>query len=416
MQLPLETLVYQGLESNSAWPPDNAEAGSAEDTGSEFSDLLQTLAMDLPPESTAEPKLPLAGTLLPLTGNILPASDDLVPAADIEAGTAALRNNSSGGEPETVLTGPVAGFAVANVFTARPKPADLGVDAEMLEQIRNSVERSEPMRIAPDNSRKPTPVLPSVGAAQFAPPADSSRGWRSRANGRWLVGEVTEKLATRPSVLDEGPGQRGDQRATLPPAAALKLALSGPRSDSILQSRVPAAMMLDTMSQLGITTVPLGGASPAPSMPATAVAVTVNTPVLDPAWADAIHDRVLWLAGRNIQTAEIRLNPAELGPLRVQISVNDNSVDIAFRAAHAVTREALEIALPRLKETLAESGLSLTDARVSDQGIADRRQDGSRSGLADFDPSDEDATLAADDLLPERPTQKVPVGLVDTYI
>ncbi len=309
-------------------------------------------------------------------------------------------------------------------------------------------------------------------------------------------GKPTPVLA--PSVRDEASGHRGDQKVLLPPAGLREAAFSGPRAVIAPESQVPAAAIVDQLSQPQtplkgtpapfiqepenkwlidnqpgnrddalksvlakdhgnradaavrviqelatlqtpaethgvkpslslalppaqsiIATVPLSGINPTPSLSATAsvvTVVTVDTPVFDPAWAAALQNQVLWLTGRNIQTAEIRLNPAELGPLQVQISVDDNSVDITFRATQAVTREALEIALPRLKDMLAENGMSLAGASVSDQGIADQRDDGDRSTAADIGPGDEDTTQAVSDLLPDRRTTKEPTGLVDTYV
>ena len=70
------------------------------------------------------------------------------------------------------------------------------------------------------------------------------------------------------------------------------------------------------------------------------------------------------------QNAEIRLDPPELGPLRIVLSVVDNVAHTTIYAAHAHTRLTVEQALPQLQQQLAQSGLSLGDANVSDQGFA----------------------------------------------
>ena len=124
----------------------------------------------------------------------------------------------------------------------------------------------------------------------------------------------------------------------------------------------------------------------------------------------------MWLVGKQIQAVEIRLNPAELGPLKVQISIDDNSANISFSATHAVTREVLENALPRLKDMLAENGVSLGDVKVSDQGIADRRNDSNRSRPTEVAPVDENSSHVVSDLLPNRVPQRDPSALVDTYV
>ena len=110
------------------------------------------------------------------------------------------------------------------------------------------------------------------------------------------------------------------------------------------------------------------------------------------------------------------MSSAELGPLKVQISVDDKSTHILFSASHAVTRDALEIALPRLKDMLAENGMSLTNASVSDQEIANQRNHSDQRNPADTALSDEESTQAVSDLLPNRVAIKDPLSLVDTYV
>ncbi len=101
----------------------------------------------------------------------------------------------------------------------------------------------------------------------------------------------------------------------------------------------------------------------------------IPVPVRDTAWAEQIGERVLMMAGKQTTSAEIRLTPAELGPLRVQVSVDDGAANVTFQAQHAVTREAIEQALPRLRELFAESGLTLGQASVGEQGVAEGKRD-----------------------------------------
>jgi flagellar hook-length control protein FliK len=65
-----------------------------------------------------------------------------------------------------------------------------------------------------------------------------------------------------------------------------------------------------------------------------------------------------------MHSASLKLSPEHLGPLEIQISVQDDRATVWFGAAHAETRTALEQALPRLRELLQSQGLSLTDAGV----------------------------------------------------
>jgi flagellar hook-length control protein FliK len=121
------------------------------------------------------------------------------------------------------------------------------------------------------------------------------------------------------------------------------------------------------------------------------------------------------LAGVQTRTAEIRLTPAELGPLRVQISVDDGQANVAFQAHSAVTREAIEQALPRLREMLAESGLSLGQADVGEQGVAGRESDGDTASDGTSDTQNESPEEHAGNLEGERQETVISNGLVDTF-
>ena len=100
-------------------------------------------------------------------------------------------------------------------------------------------------------------------------------------------------------------------------------------------------------------------------------------------WDNALGQRVLWMVSQQHQLAELNLNPPDLGPLQVVLSVNNDQASAAFVSQNPEVRQALEAALPRLKEMMAESGINLGNATVSDQGSRQQgdfeRQNGGRS-------------------------------------
>jgi flagellar hook-length control protein FliK len=112
---------------------------------------------------------------------------------------------------------------------------------------------------------------------------------------------------------------------------------------------------------------------------------------------------------RGQQEGSLTLTPEHLGPLEVQISVNKDTANVWFGAQHAETRAALTDAMPRLRELLAASGLSLGQSGVSEQ--APRRP------TADVTASRSGAAAAAG----LNTTEAAPVwrpwraGLIDTY-
>ena len=181
----------------------------------------------------------------------------------------------------------------------------------------------------------------------------------------------------------------------------------------VTQAATPTpALQPGTLANVASATPQASGTFAAPSQ--TPLPDLIETPVRDASWGERIGERVVVMANNQLKTAEIRLTPAELGPVRVQVNVEDGAANITFQAQHAVTREAIEQALPRLREMFADSGLSLGQASVGDQNVAGNR-DG--SGRGDARPAGQSAEfVAADDELPaEERLARRHEGLLDTF-
>lgn len=85
-------------------------------------------------------------------------------------------------------------------------------------------------------------------------------------------------------------------------------------------------------------------------------------------WPKQLGDRVVWMTQQGQHTAEIHLNPAQLGPLQITLNLSHENATAVFVSQHAEVRQALQDALPQLREMLASSGINLGQANVSDQG------------------------------------------------
>ncbi len=316
---------------------------------------------------------------------------------------------------------------VIGVNTAPPKSASLQPDLQGSDALQNSAKPASPLAPAAiagayRRTRDEVSVPPAPRETSFSGPRPTvtlsqppvpvvgtpAAAFRERGDHRLANGPAGNRNIALQEVLASGTSNRADTATRAIQELLSPKILTETHAAQPLSSSLTAQPIIATAAVSGINSAPL--------TPATTTVVAVATPVLDPAWAEAIQDRVLMLAGRNIQIAEIRLNPAELGPLHVRISIDDNSVNVAFSAAHAVTREALEIALPRLKEALSESGMSLNQASVSEQGVANQRNDGNRSTATDPGSSDEETVQEGNDHQSVTPRKRVPAGLVDTFV
>lgn len=171
-----------------------------------------------------------------------------------------------------------------------------------------------------------------------------------------------------------------------------------------------SAAVSDSMVPAGRFSMDLSVVRPAELAPQ-----QINVPVQDPAWDTMLSEHVKILANSKFQNAEIRLTPAEMGPLRVQLTIEDGVANVSFQAQHAVTREAIELAMPKLREMLAENGLTLNQANVSGDGVRHGERDNDKP-----DPGSTQAVVNSEVELEERAEARNARpgdnALVDTFV
>jgi flagellar hook-length control protein FliK len=92
-----------------------------------------------------------------------------------------------------------------------------------------------------------------------------------------------------------------------------------------------------------------------------------------PAWDQQLGQKVIFMAAGGEQSATMELNPPDLGPLQVVLSVNKDQATASFTSAAPEVRQALENAMPRLREMMSEAGIQLGNATVS-AGTPDQQQ------------------------------------------
>ncbi len=110
---------------------------------------------------------------------------------------------------------------------------------------------------------------------------------------------------------------------------------------------------------------------------ANALPPVTNTPLAmhQSGWTDEIVNRVMYLSSANLKSAEIQLQPAELGRLDIKVNMTaDQQAQVNFMSAHPVVREALESQSGRLREMFAQQGMGQVDVNVSDQSRGQEQQ------------------------------------------
>lgn len=119
-------------------------------------------------------------------------------------------------------------------------------------------------------------------------------------------------------------------------------------------------------------------------------------------WQTDLGQQMVDMVTRGEQQVDLRLHPAELGPLSISLNLNDGTTQAQFQAAHASVRAAVEQALPQLREALATQGIALGQASVSDQSS---RQAAGGQTPRDPQAQPSSAAVSRDEALPAQVQQ-----------
>nr|WP_256489683.1 flagellar hook-length control protein FliK [Pleionea sp. CnH1-48] len=84
-------------------------------------------------------------------------------------------------------------------------------------------------------------------------------------------------------------------------------------------------------------------------------------------WQGDFSQKINWMKQSGLETAQIELDPPELGPLNVKIVQQNGVTQIAVQVHHSQTRDLIEQNLDRLRDSLSESGIELGNLDVSSQ-------------------------------------------------
>jgi flagellar hook-length control protein FliK len=126
-----------------------------------------------------------------------------------------------------------------------------------------------------------------------------------------------------------------------------------------------------------------------------AAEMAVATPITHPGWADDVGHQITWLAENGNSRAELILTPPHLGRIEISLQIGSDLSSAQFISASPQVREALEQAMPRLREMLAGSGISLGEASVSDDPRSGGQDtSGQRHGRGRADMGSADALAA----------------------
>lgn len=251
-----------------------------------------------------------------------------------------------------------------------------------------------------------TPDLAAQASAAAGVPAPAAEPGRPRDDaGGWL--------AAQPA----GPAPAAGLQAA--PAAVVAEAASADRSVQATVAGAKSSARAEAVADLAssFNALPLApqGGSPAVAMASSSPAVPVDAhvpvPLDDPGFGNALGTQVSVLVRDGVQTARLQLNPAELGPIAVQIALDGSAARVDFQADLAGTRAAIEASLPALAGALQDAGFTLAGGGVSQQTPG---RQGQGDAPAAGQPRQADGGTAAGSALPtDRAPLRAQRGLVD---
>lgn len=276
------------------------------------------------------------------------------PAAATASASANSAPSSSAGVPEglpggfAALLGSQLGRTIAsNLGTATP-PRDSEKAEEKPLGNENADQTLALLMAVP-------PVTPPVQPNQSVR-LDTNIAWNEAANPQDaapLLGAVTSEAR---GTSKEAPGLVTTD-LTQQSSDAFKNALSTARDK---QSETPTAnIAAETAAQASAAMATAENRNHAAATPA-----EVRTHLQSPSWGQDFGNKVVWMAKNDQQSAQININPPQLGPVQITLQINGDQATAIFASPHTEVRQAIEGSLAQLRDMLATAGINLGQADV----------------------------------------------------
>jgi flagellar hook-length control protein FliK len=275
-------------------------------------------------------------------GNAVPAALAQIEADQVDQADQAQDTPAIGPDLSSLLPG-LAAMAVSAVAAAAPATAAAG---DIKPETGNALAALAAAAGAPSPATSALPNLPD-GSGKNAVPAE----------------EMATAASGQPAVLAATAKPQADPAASAPALREFRLP-EMPAENAASPTQPNAAMQPAHASR----------SNEAPAV------VHVETPAGARGWDNEVAQKVVWLASRDASRAEMTLNPPHLGKLEVTLTVSGDQTNALFVSASPATREALENALPRLREILADAGITLGQSSVNAESPKDSDEGGRRSG------------------------------------
>lgn len=360
--------------------------------GSPTADTAAQAAGDIPQPDAAPSAVALA-IAVPSSGAPT-APNDLDPARHAPTATDPVAAGPRGAVPGGPAAIAAAGLQGGDSSTDRA--AIPRATAAPVESAPDDAALAGP-RTGPARARR-VDTAPATLAARMAKAACPAQGRDIDA------GQPVTAQASREATLSTA--QQGDASGTAAPAVRPP---APPAADAVAASATSARAP-------EVASAAPAADAPAPATTAAYAEARLSPHPGSPQFAPALGQQIQVFVREGIQHARLHLNPEDMGPISVRISVDGDAAKIMLTAEMATTRQTLEQAMPVLASSLREEGLTLMGGGVFEQPRDPGRQatgsgEGTRARASrDTEPTGIDAAPAADRAVPRRT-----LGALDVY-
>lgn len=145
--------------------------------------------------------------------------------------------------------------------------------------------------------------------------------------------------------------------------------------------------------------------------------------ILKPDGQTQLAEKVRWMVNNRSLTADIRLDPPDLGGMQIKVAMSGDAASVNFIVQSQHARDVLDQAVPQLREMLEEQGISLGESSVQQessngqQELADNRNLGTGGANSTNDDSNESQNndLADQNVHSEQRVVNGRIGGIDYY-
>lgn len=366
-----------------------------------------------PQQAVAGPKPQPAAKPAANEAKPAPRTADKQPAKETAQADAADKTESAKATTAEDKTAATEGDTDDAATSADAKAADAVVDMLALVASFNQVQQAAAAVV---------PAAPQPGAAQADALLAGMQG--SRKDGAEPLVKLTTEASTTEALTTDAQekAQPGiDLRALDPGKAGETVKLPVESADFAAKLRENAAQAAslkeapastDALTSLSAQATALQTAQATASPPSDRISARVGTP----AWDNQVGQKVIWMVGGEDQSATLELNPPDLGPVQVVLNVSNDLASVTFSSQQLEVRQALENALPRLREMMSESGIALGNASVNAGAEGRQGQDGQPSGRSGGGGRGNGGDGAVAEVAPRQRTSVLGgAGAVDTF-